>query len=109
MADSYNFDVTQNSNFNVNVIARDVNGNYLNLSGYNAVGLVKFRYSDTGYLYNLNPYVDVSYTGGLVVISGNIGTGVPFGKYVYDVGIISSGNSLKILNGFFNINQSISN
>ena len=108
----YNFHVTQNSNFSVSVTAQDVYGNPLLLSGYSATGIVKNLYSDLaftgGYIFNLNPTVDPSFVSGLVIVSGNVGTGIPVGQYPYNVKLVSGNYSFRILEGFFNVEPDVS-
>ena len=57
MATVYNFDASQGSELNVRLNVKDTNGNAINLSGYGARGVVKYRYSSTESLIDLSPTI----------------------------------------------------
>lgn len=99
---TYNFDVTQNTNFTINVNAQNSNGTYINLSGLNVTGVVKYQYSNQNVLFDLQPIVG-SNISGLVIISGNIGTGVSAGQYPYNIRAYTGNYSIAILGGYFNV------
>ncbi len=102
---TYNFNVTQNSNFTVFAYAQNSDSTYINLSGYNITGIVKFQYSSDNVLFNLVPSIR-SAISGLVAISGNVQDDVPCGQYPYNIRVFAEDYSLNILGGYFNVNPS---
>jgi hypothetical protein len=117
MATVYNFDASQGSELSVRLNVKDTNGNAINLSGYGARGVVKYRYSSAGSLVDLSPTI-VSGAGGDALISGLIdiylsGTqtvDLPVGQFVYDieryptgVGVDVNGAVVKLMKGDFNV------
>jgi hypothetical protein len=69
-------------------------------------GVVKYKYSDTGHLLNLNPTI-TSYVSGKVNLSGDEGelSVMPVGVFVYDLEAaqVSGSYVTKFLRGYFNI------
>ena len=117
MATVYNFDASQGSELNVRLNVKDTNGNAINLSGYGARGVVKYRYSSTDSLIDLSPTI-VSGTSGDAWVSGDIdiylsGTqtvNLPVGQFVYDIeryptgaGEDANGAVVKLMKGDFNV------
>lgn len=98
----YNFDVVQDSTFNFAINATNSDGTFIDLSGFSATGVVKYSFSNTGILYNINPIVDSSYISGLILISGNVGN-IPVGQYPFSIDIFNSDYYLNILGGYWNI------
>jgi hypothetical protein len=108
---TYNITAIQGSNIMLRVTATDSNGTALNLNGFSTRGYVKSKYSDSGILLNLSPFI-YSATSGLVdiTISGNYTAGLPCGMFPYDIecfvsGSGSSGNEsvVKFLRGYVEI------
>jgi|TARA_R110000824_G_scaffold55069_33_gene151852 hypothetical protein len=100
MATVYNFSATQGSQLSVRLNVKDASGDAINLSGYNARGVVKYRYSSTNSLVNLDPTIVSGTTGsayqsGLidVYLSGSQTSGLPVGQFVYDIEKYPSGAS----------------
>ena len=92
MATVYNFSATQGSQLSVRLKVQDASGDAINLSGYGARGVVKYRYSSTNYLVDLEPTIVSGITGsayqsGLmdVYLSGSQTSGLPIGDFVYDI------------------------
>jgi len=92
MATVYNFSATQGSQLSVRLKVQDASGDALNLSGYGARGVVKYRYSSANYLVDLEPTIVSGITGsayqsGLmdVYLSGSQTSGLPIGDFVYDI------------------------
>lgn len=103
---TYNFEVIKGSSFSTKLNLKNSDGSYINLSGYSARGYVKYRYSDSGYFLDLQPYIDPSYISGLIVVSGsgNATALLPVSSFVYDIEIFTSGNYvLKPIRGIFSI------
>ena len=100
MATVYNFSATQGSQLSVRLNVKDASGDAINLSGYNARGVVKYRYSSTDALIDLNPTIVSGTTGsayqsGLidVYLSGSQTSGLPVGQFIYDIEKYPSGAS----------------
>ena len=71
MATVYNFSATQGSQLSVRLNVKDASGDALNLSGYEARGVVKYRYSSANTLVDLDPTI-VSGDAGAAYQSGLI-------------------------------------
>jgi hypothetical protein len=103
---TYNITATQGNTLLLNLTANDSAGNPINLSGYLVRGVVKYKYSDTGHLLNLNPTI-TSYVSGKVNLSGDAGelSVMPVGVFVYDLEAaqVSGSYVTKFLRGYFNI------
>ena len=100
MATVYNFSATQGSQLSVRLNVKDASGNAIDLSGYGARGVVKYRYSSDNYLVDLDPTIVAGTTGsayqsGLidVYLSGATTSGMPIGDFVYDIEKYPSGAS----------------
>lgn len=105
MSNTYNISAIQGNTLLLNVTANDSAGNPINLSGYSVRGYVKYNYSNTGILLNLNPTI-TSYVGGSVNISGNASdiSNMPVGIFVYDLEAYNSGEYVtKFLKGYFSV------
>ena len=105
---NYDFSIIQGSSYNIRTVVKDSSSIAINLSGYSARGHVRYGYSNTGILLNLNPVIHNSYVSGIVTVSGTgeSTSNLPAGRYVYDVEIYESGGYvLKILKGNFFINS----
>ena len=92
MATVYNFSATQGSQLSVRLNIKDASGNAIDLSGYGARGVVKYRYSSTNSLVDLDPTIvsgtsGAALTSGLidVYLSGSQTAAMPIGDFVYDV------------------------
>ena len=100
MATVYNFSATQGSQLSVRLNIKDASGDALNLSGYGARGIVKYRYSSTSALVDLEPTIvsgeaGSAYQSGLidVYLSGSQTSGLPIGDFVYDIEKYPTGGS----------------
>ena len=92
MATVYNFSATQGSQLSVRLNVKDASGDPINLSGYAVRGVVKYRYSSTSSLVNLDPVKVSGTTGALyasgyvdVYLSGSQTAALPIGEFVYDI------------------------
>lgn len=107
--DRYNFSLVAGSSANFQLNATNSDGTYINLSGYQARGQVRYNYSSSTVLFNLNPTVHPSYTSGIVNINitGSQTTGISCGVYPYDLEVYLTGSvgeetyTSKFLRGFF--------
>ena len=100
MATVYNFSATQGSQLSVRLNIKDASGDAIDLSGYEARGVVKYRYSSTNTLIDLSPTIvsgetGSAYVSGLmdVYLSGSQTSGLPIGDFVYDIEKYPSGAS----------------
>jgi hypothetical protein len=100
MATVYDFSATQGSQLSVRLNVKDASGIALNLSGYTARGIVKYRYSSASELVDLNPTIvsgetGSAYVSGLidVYLSGSQTASLPIGDFVYDIEKYPSGAS----------------
>ena len=87
MSDQYNISAIKGSTLLLNINCSNSDGSYINFSGYSARGYVRYNYSSTGILLDLQPVLDSSYISGLIRISG-AATGLanmPVGTFVYSV------------------------
>ena len=117
MANVYDISIEQGSSLNLTLTATDSAGSYLNLSGYNARGKIKYGYGSTGYLLNINPTIDSSYISGLISISLSADNTslLPVTKAVYDIevyttgaiGSVASGYTFKVLKGYADISPEV--
>lgn len=57
MASSYDLNINQGESFSLRLTAKDSAGTAINMLGYTATGLLKFRYSNTGTIADLAPVV----------------------------------------------------
>tara|TARA_B100001939_G_scaffold187394_1_gene161416 strand:- start:2230 stop:2598 length:369 start_codon:yes stop_codon:yes gene_type:complete len=114
MATVYNFSATQGSQLSVRLNVKDASGDPINLSGYAVRGVVKYRYSSTSSLVDLDPTIVSGTTGSLyasgyvdVYLSGSQTAALPIGEFVYDIekypnGALNSEGAVdKILAGDF--------
>ena len=117
MATVYNFDASQGSELSVRLNVKDTDGDAINLSGYGARGVVKYRYSSTDSLIDLSPTIvsgndGDAWVSGLIDIylSGTQTVNLPVGQFVYDieryptgVGETANGGVIKLMKGDFNV------
>lgn len=109
MSSSYNISAIQGNTLLLNVTANDSAGSPLNLSGYSVRGNVKYKYSSTGSLLNLNPSI-TSPANGSISISGNAAdiSAMPVGTFVYDLEAYNSGEYVtKFLIGYFYVSPEV--
>ena len=57
MASSYDLNINQGESFSLRLTAKDSTSTPINMLGYTASGLFKFRYSNTGTIMDLAPVV----------------------------------------------------
>jgi hypothetical protein len=98
MAVSINHDMDQGANFSFSILAKDTNGNAVNLSsGCTAYAQMRKHYSSTSYT-----TLTASLTGGTGYISVSLGStgtaAIKAGTYFYDVELVSNnGNTTQRL------------
>ena len=117
MATVYNFDASQGSELSVRLNVKDTNGNAIDLSGYGARGVVKYRYSSASSLIDLSPTIVSGNSGQAwisvlidIYISGTQTVNLPVGQFVYDIerypigaGEDANGAVVKLMKGDFNV------
>jgi len=109
MATSYDISIEQGSTLNLKFNALDSFGNYLNLSGYQARGKMKYNYGSSGYLLDLSPQIDTGYSSGLinVSVSASITSGLPVTKGVYDIEVYNSGSTIRVSKGYAEVSPEV--
>ena len=106
MAISLNINITQGSDFSLRLTGKNDDGSVINLSGYTGRGYVKQKYSNTGYLLNLNPtgVVGLYQDGILDIVLRPTGTSdLPVTQGLYDVELASGQSVIIVAKGFANI------
>ena len=88
-------DLVQGQSYSNTFYTTGANGSYINISGFSARGGIKNKFSETGYVLNLNPSVDTSYISGAVnvILSGYMTSGLKVGMSVFDIESYQSGSS----------------
>lgn len=107
---NYNISAVQGSTLLLSINCRDSNNNYINFSGYSTRGGIKYSYSSTGLLLDLNPIIDISYISGLINISGNSEdlAALKVSQYPYDIEAYTSGGYVfKPLMGYISISPQV--
>jgi|TARA_S200002703_G_scaffold94848_2_gene81882 hypothetical protein len=106
MAISLDINITKGSDFSLRLTGKNDDGSVINLSGYTGRGYVKQKYSNTGYLLNLNPtgVVGLYQDGILDIVLRPTGTSdLPVTQGLYDVELASGQSVIKVAKGFANI------
>tara|TARA_B100000287_G_scaffold384422_1_gene390894 strand:- start:109 stop:483 length:375 start_codon:yes stop_codon:yes gene_type:complete len=114
MASTYNLDISQGETYSIRLNAKDSAGSKINLSGYTARGVIKYRYGNTGYLLDLDPDV-VSGTNGNALASGYIDialtpnqtSNLPVGQFVYDIEISGGTSVFRVVQGKAVVNPEV--
>ncbi len=99
---NYNLEITQGDSFILNVNATNSDGSYINLSGYGVRGQIRYQYSSTNVMMDLQPVI-ASQASGLISINvpGTGTAALKVGVFPYDVEITGSNNyCLKYLRGY---------
>ena len=120
MATVYNFSTTQGAQLSVRLTVKNAKGDALNLSGYDARGVVKYRYSSIDALVDLDPTVVSGVTGSEyasgfidIYLSGSQTALLPVGDFVYYIekypsGISNANGAVdKVLAGSFFVNPEV--
>lgn len=110
MASTYNITATQGSTLLLNVTAQNADSSYINFNGYTARGYVKYSYSSSGNLLNLNAQVHPSYISGLITLSGSAEamSAMPVGIFVYDIEASGNNYVFKPIRGYFEVSPEVS-
>lgn len=105
MANSYDFNIIQNVNFTLRLIAQNSDGTPIDLTGLTTSGYVRVSYGNTGILYNFFATPDSSLVSGILWVSGKYPQNLPIGQFVQDVIAKDiDNNEIILLNGRFNVN-----
>jgi hypothetical protein len=109
--DSYDFEVYKGSSFSLSVTLKDSDSVPIDLTDYNVSGFLKYKYSDSTKLTNLNAAKSSPYTSGIITLSiPSSGTSVlPVTLAVYDVEIYNTStlNVEKVLRGNVSIQPEV--
>jgi hypothetical protein len=109
MATHYNITGYQGDYIYLILTGKDDSNNIISLSGYDVRGQVRASYGSTGVLLDLNPSILGNATGGAMIISidSNISKYIPVSDHIYDIERypigVTSGNSIKLMQGKFTI------
>lgn len=106
MATNYNLNLTQGSDFNIRLAAKDENGSPIDLTAYSVSGHAKHKYSDASNLVDLSPSrVNGYYASGYIDIKipASTSKSLPVSQGVYDVEIYSGDYHQKVVHGKINI------
>jgi hypothetical protein len=109
MATHYNITGYQGDYIYLILTGKDDSNNIIRLDGYDVRGQVRASYGSTGVLLDLNPTILGNGTGGAMIISidSNISKDIPVSDHVYDIERypigVTSGNSVKLMQGKFTI------
>jgi len=110
MASTYNLDITQGETYAIRVSAKDSSGTRINLSGYTARGVIKYRYGNTGYLLDLDPdVVSGSLTSGFIdiLLTPSQTANLPVGQFAYGIEISGGTSIYKVVKGTAVINPEV--
>lgn len=109
---AYDLTVNRGTSFSLSLTLNDTNGLPIDLTNYFVSGFIKYRYSDSGILSDLNATKVPPYSGGNIALSiAPSGTALlPVGLSVYDVNIFHTGSGIssKVLYGDVEINPNVS-
>lgn len=108
----YDIIARQGSDLNLSITVRDSNSGIVDLTNYVASGRVKLKYSDTGYLLDLNPNIPTgTAVSGLINIniSGAVIATLPVTKAFYDIEIYNNytGSETKAVQGGFYVQPGV--
>lgn len=111
MVQLYNITIYQGANVSIQIIAKDTEGNPLDLTNYVTSGYIRERYTSTGILLDLKPQIDGSFVSGLINIdvSGFLTTNLPVIQGVYDIDLFNEdiGYATKAVRGYCNIEPQV--
>lgn len=109
--DRYDISAIQGSTLLLNLTCKNSDGTYVNFSGYTVRGYVRYQYSSTGTLLDLQPQIHPSYISGLITLSGTQ-TGMAamkVGRFVYDIEASGANDYIfKPVRGYFDIDPEAS-
>lgn len=93
---AFDLEVNRGVTFSTNISLVDNASAAIDLTSYNVSGHIKYRYSDTGIIADLNVAKVAPYTGGIVSLSiAPSGTAVlPITLAVYDINILHTGSGI---------------
>lgn len=106
-----NINIIQGESYSLSFRAKDGCGEYINLSGYNAVGVVKEKYSSTTGIANFTstiPYPESGYVN--ITLSPAQTRSLSPNVYLYDIIVYteSTGIEIGLLNGHLTLSPGIS-
>jgi hypothetical protein len=105
-SDRYDISAIQGSTLLLNINCKNADGTYIIFSGYKARGFVRYQYSSSGTLLDLQPQIHPSMISGLITLSGTQ-TGMAnmkVGRFVYDIECSGANDYVfKAIRGYFDI------
>ena len=101
--------IDQGSTFSTTITGYGVEGNLLNLTGYSAVGKIKYNYSTGTSLVDFTTSVQDSYVDGLVDLSltATETAALIAGDLRYDVEVTSGTNVIRIQEGLVRVGPEV--
>ncbi len=101
--------IDQGSTFSTTITGYGVDGNLLNLTGYSAVGKIKYNYSTGTSLVDFTTSVQDSYVDGLVDLSltATETAALIAGDLRYDVEVTSGTNVIRIQEGLVRVGPEV--
>lgn len=112
MPDSYDISITQGEEAQISIRLTDSDGAPVNLSGYLVRGKVKHSYSQTGYVYDLNPSITSAVSGLVEInIAALDSAALPATQAFYDIERYTADDAsvLKVLKGKFLVYPEVTN
>ena len=105
MATTATLNIARGSTYTARITGLNSAGNYYNLSGYTASGYIKYRYSETDYILNMNPTIHSSYVSGLidVVLPAEDTATLPNSQLLYDIRVYSGFSVSTVIRGPVNV------
>jgi hypothetical protein len=109
--DAYDIEIIQGSTFSLSLGLTDSESNPIDLTDYNVNAYIRYRFSDSSKLSDLNPTKTLPYTSGLIALTiPATGTAVlPVTIARYDVEIMNTGTLVvdKVLMGEVTISPEV--
>ena len=106
MSNEYHIIAKKGQDLNLRFVARNTEGDLVDLTQYAVQGHVRLKYSDTGILLDLNPTIDSTYISGIIDVRLDINdlADLPITQAFYDIKVYHiDGYSDEIVQGYFNI------
>ena len=106
MADRYNISAIQGSTLLLNINCKNADGSYIIFSGYTVRGFVRYQYSSSGVLLDLQPKIHSSMISGLITLSGTQSgmANMKVGRFVYDIEASGANDYVfKPIRGYFDV------
>ena len=107
MATALNLNITQGSDFSVQIVAADDLGVVFDLTNFTIGGYAKHRYGDPTNVFDFKPKIVDAKNGKIdLILSPSETAKIPPGQHLYGIEAISGDGSsmaFKIMNGYVNV------